>query len=151
MFDFVFDNGIFFIVAAVFIGRLVLQLRRKGGEEKKKPSSPFPGFFREEAEEDDYKAEEEKRSYAQTRGSSDYLRELVLREAAVERAPKPPPPRPVISPAPSYAIPASAHPPEEATRPLRGKAGAFPASLNRLPPLKQAVILAEILGPPKGY
>jgi hypothetical protein len=158
MFDFVFDNGIIFIAIAIFIGRLILQLRRKGGEERKKPPSPAPVFFGGEKADDT--AEEDTGGrivYSRTRGSSDFLRELVMREAAMEAAA---PRRPPVVVQPSIAVkpPVPVQPPVEQTirrhdeesRPSRGKAGRFPVFLNRLSPLKQAVVLAEILGPPRG-
>jgi hypothetical protein len=149
--EFFLDNGIIFIAIAIFIGRLILQLRRRGGEEGEKPPSRAPHFF-EEPEEDDEAEESGRRiAYAQTRGSSDFLRELVLREAAVEAAPRPPPPKPEIrlAPPPQPAPVKPASPPSGKESPPPGNAG-FPASLNRLSPLRQAVIFAEILGPPKG-
>jgi hypothetical protein len=151
MFDFVFDNGVIFIAIAIFIGRLILQFRRKGREEGEKPPPQVPRFFREEEEVEDDEAEEVGRriAYSQTRGSSDFLRELVMREAAsktpVRLRPEPEtrPAAPVPHPAkPTVRLP-------EAKLP-RGERCGFPASLNRLSPMRQAVILAEILGPPKG-
>jgi hypothetical protein len=32
MFDFIFDNGVIFIILAVFVGRLILRFRRRSGE-----------------------------------------------------------------------------------------------------------------------
>jgi hypothetical protein len=85
----------------------------------------------------------------------------VLREAAIEAAPRPPPPKPRLRPSPPEPEirPAAPQPlpAQPAGRPSgaesglpRGRAAAFPASLSRLSPMRQAVILAEILGPPKG-
>jgi hypothetical protein len=152
MFDFIFDNGVIFIAIAIFIGRLILQFRRRGGEEGKKPPSHDPHFF-EETEEDDEAEESGRRiAYSQTRGSSDFLRELVMREAAREAAPRPPPPQPSLRLEPEIPQPPPAKP---SGRPFREESGplraaVFPASLNRLSPMRQAVVFAEILGPPKG-
>ena len=157
MFDFLFNNGVIFIAIAIFIGRLILQLRRKGGEEGEKPPSQVPHFF-EETEEDDEAEESGRRiAYSHTRGSSDFLRELVMREAVKEMAPRPPPPKPSLWPEPEIRPAAfvpppakpAAHPAGEESRPPAGRAAGFPASLDRLSPLKRAVVLAEILGPPK--
>jgi hypothetical protein len=154
--DFIFDNGVIFIAIAIFIGRLILQLRRKGGEEAERPPARSPGFFGQEQEADDAGEEDEDEdgriAYSLTRGSSDFLRELVMREAAAEAAPRPPPPKPRIQPvvAAPLAPKESARSPVEESRPFRAKPAGFAASLDRLSPLKRAVILAEILGPPKG-
>jgi hypothetical protein len=154
MFDFLFDNGLIFIAIAVFIGRFILQLRRRGREEGEKPPSQVPRFFREEEEVEDDEAEEVGRriAYSQALGSSDVLREIVMREAAMEAVATRPPPRPEIPPAAPVLAPVKlASPPSgEESRPLKSEAAGFPASLNRLTPLRRAVILAEILGSPKG-
>jgi hypothetical protein len=147
MFEFFFDNGIVFIAIAIFIGRLILQFRRRGGEEGKKPPSPISGFFGDEEEAGNEPEERSGRaSYSRTRGSSDFLREIVMREEAAA-------PRPPVSVQPSVLVrppvveqPVRRH--EEAPR--GSEAGGFLSSLNRLSPLKRAVVFAEILGPPKG-
>jgi hypothetical protein len=164
MFDFLFNNGVIFIAIAIFIGRLILQLRRRGREEGENPPSRVPRFFEEKEEDDEAEESGRRIAYSQTRGSSDFLRELVMREAAKEAAPRPPPPKPGLWPPPEPGtlaepeirpaafVPPSAKPagrlPEE--NPPWGGAAGFPASLNRLSPMRRAVVLAEILGPPKG-
>jgi hypothetical protein len=149
MFDFFFDNGVIFIAIAIFVGRLILQLRRRGGEEERKPAAPVEEAVDAGAEDEDGRI-----AYSLTRGSSDFLRELVMREAAAEAAPRPsPPPKPGIPPAAAAPLPStqSARFPREERRPSAGEAAGFPAALqNRLSPLRRAVIFAEILGPPKG-
>jgi hypothetical protein len=158
--DFFLNNGIIFIAIAIFIGRLILQLRRRGGEEDEKPPSRVPHFFEEKEEDDEAEESGRRIAYSHTRGSSDFLRELVMREAVTEAAPRPPPPKPSLwLPPPEPEIrPAAFDPPPakpaarpagEESRPLMGETAGFPASLNRLSPLRRAVILAEILGPPK--
>jgi hypothetical protein len=75
-----------------------------------------------------------------------------------------PPPRPVVEKVPPPAVlkpgplvpepkkagghTAAAVPAAAAKAPK--EAGAFPGNLESLPPLKRAVVLSEILGPPKG-
>jgi hypothetical protein len=155
--DFFFDNGIIFIAVAIVIGRLILQFRRKGGEGGEKPPSQAPRFFEEEEEDDEAEEIGRRIVYSQTRGSSDFLRELVMRETAAATLVRPPP-EPVLRPEPEIRPAAPQPPPAEPTgRPSRAesslpgsRAAGFPASLNRLSPMRQAVILAEILGPPKG-
>jgi hypothetical protein len=155
MFDFIFDNGVIFIAIAIFVGRLILQFRRKSGEgeEGKKPPSQVPGFF-EEKEVEEKEDRSRRVSYSETRGSSDFLRELYMREAAAKAAPPPPRSLPAVAVPPLAAAPPPlrpAGPPEETSRPrLLDRPAGFPASLDRFSPLKRAVILAEILGPPKG-
>jgi hypothetical protein len=151
MFDFIFDNGVIFIAIAIFIGRLILQLRRRGGEDGRKPPAPAAEIFGEKADDAEEEDEDSRIPYSMTRGSSDFLRELVLREAGAEAAPRPPPPKSEIQPviAAPLAPKESARSPEE-IRPSPAKPAGFAASLDRLAPLKRAVILAEILGPPKG-
>jgi hypothetical protein len=143
--DFIFNNAFYLIIAAVFIGRLVVRFSAKSRQgEKKAPPRPSPFFQTEEIKEE---VEEDSRSsYSQTRGSSDYLKELVLREAAQEAARQNPVP---ARPAPARPAP----PPKKESLPR--ETTAFSSSqrlsaLGRLPPLKRAVILAEILGSPKG-
>jgi hypothetical protein len=151
MFDIFFDNGIIFIAIAIFIGRLVLQLWRRGGQEREKTPSPASELFERE-EEDEAEEIGRRISYSRTRDASDFLREIVMREAAMEAAPRPPPPprAPEILPAVPLPSKQDARPPREENRPAGAEAAGFPASLERFSPLKRAVILAEILGPPKG-
>jgi hypothetical protein len=173
MFDFIFGNAFYLLIAAVFIGRLILQITAKGRKDReaeKKPSPRPPAFFRmeegeAEADESETPAGEGGRiSYSRTRGSSDYLRDLVLKEAAVDAAKPPSAPATAPRPAPvkmpqhmvlpaAEALPSAQKndpAPRVESRSARRGAGGFPAGLERLPSLKKAVILAEILGPPKG-
>jgi hypothetical protein len=170
MFDFIFDNVFYLVIAAVFIGRLVLRFSAAGRRGEKKASPPLPSFFRmeEDGEEEDEPGtpagEGSRVDYSQTRSSSDYLKELVLREAAREAARKIPVQSPV-RPAPVKLSPALVSAFDE---PQAKKTGSLPkkegvpqetavfsagrrlSAVDHLPSLKRAVILAEILGPPKG-
>ena len=85
--------------------------------------------------------------------SDDYRGPQAAAMAVRRSSPKPakrslnqplPPPKPVITAA--SAETRIKAPPLPESNEIKG----FPYNLSRLPPLKQAVIMAEILGPPKG-
>ncbi|MDR1374925.1 MAG: hypothetical protein LBJ24_08125 [Treponema sp.] len=163
--DFLFDNGLFVVLAIViFVVRLFLQLRAKGRE---KNSPPPDATLLEEADE-----EEKRISYANTRSASDYFREGVEQyKTAPARKTAPPQiqaadfrphwleepeekPRPVkkVPRKPQSAVlQTMALPSAEPASPVKKAAfSGFPENLAYLSSLKRAVALAEILGTPRG-
>jgi len=126
MFDSIFEIMIVLIPLAIFIGRVVVQARGK----RKSPvkQRPIPVHF------EDYDDEDE-RQFAPTAAPPSVQNQKDSGGAyslpiSMESALKPPPPKKAKTP--------SAEP-----------AHGF-LNLNHLSPMKQAVVLAEILGPPKG-
>ena len=134
MFDSIFDNIFFLIPIAIIIGRVVIQAKKK--QQAPPPAPKIPVHF-----EDDEGAE----------GAA----VLRLPKAALKkpRKIKRPPAIPVEAPGVSRgnAVPAEALA-QEAPAPVKSAPvqNDFAFNLNHLSPLKQAVIMAEVLGPPKG-
>ena len=165
MFDSLFNFVIILIPLAIFIGRFVIQARNKNAP--KPPQPHIPVHF-----EDDEDEEEEFSPYALSRGATEYFRGL----SPAQKAAQPKPSRTSgklgetlnqygpgnlaasLASGQSYAPPASSG--SLAPAPVRSpSAGSgslasgqkdFFANLSKLPPLKQAVVMAEVLGPPKG-
>jgi len=126
MLDSIFNIIIVLIPLAIFIGRVVAQARSRRSPPKKQP--PIPLHF------EDYDDEDE-RVFAPTSVPSPASNKKTRADTynpplSVDNAPKPPPPKK-----------AKTHSAEPAQGFL---------NLNHLSPMKQAVVLAEILGPPKG-
>lgn len=132
-----FESNITFVILAIIVGvRLVLYLRRRAADrqarEKREDDSPMSGIAAKEAEE-----------------------EFSAWALDVDREHVPPPPVPappakvknlVVEPVMEFAPPVEIL---QASRPRAGSA-AFWERLKTLAPLRQGVILSEILGPPKG-
>jgi hypothetical protein len=141
MFD-SFSNVIFVIIAlAIFIGRTILQAQGKKKPDPD-PKPRIPVHF-----EDDDKGE----PYIFSRGASDYIKNMAAEIKKKNPAPliaeaKIPPP-PAVSPEGMAAG-------ETATANVNSRtaapAGQVVFNINHLSPLKQAVVMAEVLGPPKG-
>ncbi|MCL2232050.1 MAG: hypothetical protein FWB99_03135 [Treponema sp.] len=147
-----FSNVIFIAIAlAVFIGRTVAQAR-KSKEEKKAPPPPPPkvaALHFEEKDDDD---------------ELGYFKKAAAQ--SVPKTPKParqPPkkqPASLLTKAPALKKDTSPPLPSNIDKlfPVKGTAKTlspeeqegFSLNLNHLSPMKQAVIMAEILGPPKG-
>ena len=144
MFDSFFNYIIFLIPLAIFIGRIVVQARSKreapqnipihfeDEEEEKPPVKKAPTVEQKSRGGDEFYP------YALSQGAPEYLKGL----PGMPRAQAPVPPRvpksQLVNPQGQAAFMAV---PEQ-----RG----FPLNLNNLSPLKQAVVMAEVLGPPKG-
>jgi hypothetical protein len=144
MVDSIFNIIIVLIPMAVLIGRLVLQAqakRRPGTPPKKQP--PIPVHF------EDYDDEEERQfvpsavptSEITQRDSVDAHSSLI----SMESEPDPLPQR-------KAELPSGGEPRAFAARSVASSSGPaqFFLNLSHLAPMKQAVVLAEILGPPKG-
>jgi len=127
MFDSIFDIMIVLIPLAIFIGRIVLQAQAKRKPEPLKKQPPIPVHFEDYDDEDD-------RQFSPSAG----LKAVIKKDRAdtyspplsMDSAPKPPPLKKAKAPS---------------VEPAQGF-----LNLNHLSPMKQAVVLAEILGPPKG-
>ena len=147
MFDNILNLIIIFIPLAIFIGRVVTRARSKHHPPPKVPQPYIPVHFEDDDEDD-----------------SDYFKNLAaqgsspqLATAKPQTAAKPqarPGQRPLTSQllgnidSPLVRGAAAGKKPvkETVAAPREG----FALNLNHLSPLKQAVVMAEILGPPKG-
>ena len=144
MFDFIFDNYIFLIALAVFIGRFILQA--KAGRQNRNQRYGSPG--RKETE-----APRLPEEVPLPIMPAPFPREASL---VVRSAPKAPQ-RPVLSKERKPESTLASPPPEPGSAaPLPSGAGAegavrsFGERLDSLSPLRRAVVMAEVLGPPKG-
>jgi hypothetical protein len=129
--DSLFNIIIVLIPVAIFIGRIVLQAQAKRRPEPPKRQPPIPVHF------EDY--DDDERQFAPSAVSKQAINRAVNNKdradaysppPVVDSAPKPPP-----------AIKAKT----PSAEPVQGF-----LYLNHLSPMKQAVVMAEILGPPKG-
>ncbi|MDR0496567.1 MAG: hypothetical protein LBH42_03020 [Treponema sp.] len=151
MFDSVFNLVIILIPLAIFIGRIVVRARNKHAPP---PAAPrIPVHFEDDEDEDEYVP-------FSFRESPDYIRELIKAQslAAQKQVPQvavKPAPAPLktqvftpevnlgIQPGPSL----QRQVPDSGAVPIQK---GFTFNFEGLSPLKQAVVMAEILGPPKG-
>jgi len=127
MFDSIFDIMIVLIPLAIFIGRMVLQARNRHNPQPAKKQLPIPVHFEDYDDEDD-------RQFSPSAG----LKTVIKKDRADTYSPPPP-----MNSAPKPP------PLKKAKAPSAEPAQGF-LNLNHLSPMKQAVVLAEILGPPKG-
>jgi hypothetical protein len=155
--DFIFDNLIFavFLVAAVAIQIIRLAARntnrrRRAGQPEEQAREAAPGPFAPDYDEEYERGAEED-------GGAFSAWDLPVSDEPEFPVPAPgPAPAPLLFPVPVPAAGAAYGPeaalPAPPPRPRKAAEGAgkFPGSLNYLPPLKRAVVLAEILGAPKG-
>jgi hypothetical protein len=128
MADSLFNIIIVLIPVAIFIGRIVMQAQAKRKPEPARKQPPIPVHFEDYDDEDD-------RQFAPSAVSKQAINnkskaDTFIPPPLVDSAPKPPPVKKAEAP--------SAEP-----------AHGF-LYINHLSPMKQAVVLAEILGPPKG-
>jgi hypothetical protein len=149
-----FESNLTFIVLAIIVGvRFVLYLRRKAAdrqEREQRENPPLSGIAALEAE------------------GAAALKAMAAKEEFsawaldVDREPAPPPPVPappaivktfVAEPVQEIAPPVETSQPSQAAYALAGPVkagGVFWERLRTFSPLRQGVILSEILGPPKG-
>jgi len=125
--DSLFNIVIVLIPVAIFIGRIVLQAqaKRKPGPTRKQP--PIPVHF------EDY--DDDERQFVPPAVS----RQVINNKARADTYN----PSPVVDSAPKQSPAIKAKIPS--AEPVQGF-----LYLNHLSPMKQAVVMAEILGPPKG-
>ena len=163
------SNLIFIAIAiAVFIVRTVAESKKKKKAPPPRKPQVEPLHFEVEK-----KTEEKTLAYAQTRLASDFIKDLAAKNSAGRSVAAPAPARKTgekkskkqaaevkdsavfKDTAAGYegnagSLPVSGQGPSPAdSRKAQGQAG-FAFNLNNLSPLKQAVVMAEILGPPKG-
>jgi hypothetical protein len=128
--DSLFNIIIVLIPIAIFIGRVVVQARNKRNPTSPVRPRPITVHFEDDDEEND-----DERQFAPSAVSKQVINnknkaETYIPPPLVDNTPKPPPVKKAEAP--------SAEP-----------AHGF-LYINHLSPMKQAVVLAEILGPPKG-
>ena len=142
MFDSLFNLVIILIPLAIFIGRIVVQARSKHSPPPK-PQQPHIAIHFEDDTDDDpaYFKNLAARGSAKTPSLAHAARTQTLLAPKKEETPFPKAASGLKSPAAVKQTGAGAVSP--------GQAG-FTAALTHLSPLKQAVVMAEILGPPKG-
>ena len=114
---------IFLIPLAIFIGRMVMQARKKG-----EGVPQIPLHFEEDKDEE-VPARMKTPALANNTGKEIF-----------------PPPRSRTEP--GFSVKAVSG--EPAAQAVAGQQGGLPLTLGRLSPLKQAVVMAEVLGVPKG-
>ena len=147
MFDSV-SNLIFLLIPlAIFIGRIVVEARSKrsggGGTTAAKPAAPrIPVHF-----EDDEPAYFKKKTSTQSSTTASKRTQAAKKPKTASA--------PYTSPLEAASPPASASagsrvPAKNAARAVSLEQQGFPLTLAKLSPLKQAVVMAEVLGPPKG-
>jgi hypothetical protein len=125
--DSLFNIVIVLIPVAIFIGRIVLQAQAKRKPEPPRKQPPIPVHF------EDY--DDDERQFVPSAFSKQAINNKGRADTynpppSLDSAPKPPP---LIKAKTPSAEPAQ---------------GCL--NLNHLSPMKQAVVMAEILGPPKG-
>ena len=165
MFDSLFNLIIILIPLSIFIGRFAIQARNK--DAPKPPPPRIPVHFEDDENEDE--RDDEFSPFALSRGADEYFKGLSQGAPAPKPSRKPRPSGKLaetlkphgpgnlaaslattekaaaIGPSVSSAISKTS----AASGSLPGQ-NDFLQKLNRLSPLKQAVVMAEILGPPKG-
>jgi glycine cleavage system aminomethyltransferase T len=173
MFDSLFNLVFLLIPLAVFVGRFVLDARNKREgqsripvhfEDDEKPAARMttPATANKNQNDDEYQ------SYAHSRGASEYHRGMIsqggssstaTQSAAVRRNRQSLKPGEAIKPTIGTAAYDARAAAVAGTRPAQGQNSAnqvspghqpFPLNLYYLSPMKQAVVMAEVLGPPKG-
>jgi len=139
-----FLNILFIIaVVAVFIVRTISSAKKKKEPEPKEKipvhfedeDDEDPSYFKNKAAEETIKTIEKKASVIETIPLSQAAEALPSQIKNVRKASAAPPPKGGVS--------------RPTAAPVELQKG-FPNNLNKLSPLKQAVVMAEILGPPKG-
>jgi len=149
MFDELFNYIIFLIPAAILIGRFVSRAKAKNAPPPKKPPQPHIPVHFEDEKDDDFTA------YFRNRNRDTDDLPAPPQKAPLRKTPSPArTQKTVASPfTPKPEMPSFAAKPPVA--PVRNVAAMhekkdFVFNLNHLSPLKQAVVMAEILGQPKG-
>ena len=136
MFDSPYNVVFIIIIIAVFIGRMVVEAKRKKAPPRAAPKIPALHF-----EED----EEAVQPAAKTAGKTKKKHAPAAHAIYTPLFPEADAPPPSLTGAKSSPAKENV---KTAAAPL-GQRG-FALNLNHLSPMKQAVVMAEILGPPKG-
>ena len=147
MFDFIFDNIFILIPVAIFIGLRILEARRKRQNSSPEKNKKLYSEKREESGIPHWEAE--KKAAPPTvhhKGISPSGAPLTTDLSPTET----PVSHPNSSDVDSFpTLPVSKTMPK-AQVPEHSSTGTFPINLENLSSLKKAVIMSEILGPPKG-
>jgi hypothetical protein len=158
-----FSNLIFIALAiAVFVGRTILQAKKKREPPPRIPPVHFMDKkgtpvqrktpVQKRASFLEYKEQEEDVfTYAFSRGSSEFFRDSVTSDVAASGASAVPAASQngkTIRQTQTVLVPTPVSGPR-ASQKYQGQRG-FVLNLNHLSPMKQAVVMAEILGTPKG-
>jgi len=130
--DSLFNIIIVLIPVAIFIGRIVLQAQAKRRPESPRKEPPIPVHF------EDYDDDEDERQFAPSAVPKQVINKAIPNKPRTET--HNPPPLADSAPMPPPVIKTKA----SSAEPVQGF-----LDLNHLPSLKQAVVMAEILGPPK--
>ena len=136
MFDSIFEYIIIFIPIAIFIGRMVSKARKKNqAPPPKVPQPQISVHFEDDDYRDDTDYDEDYRDY------SEHISKEPVRNIPMPAA--------WASPlAPAISVNLAEKTP--VTIPVLPRKKDFAFNLSHLSPLKQAVVMAEILGSPKG-
>ena len=138
MFDNFFNVIIVIIAMVIFIGRTIAQTRRARSKTPP-PKAPVPAFFEEDDDDKEnyrdlayyIKLEEQAAKAASSKKSIPKVKtEPLIKDTSIIE-----PVRTLVSPRPV---------------PVASAKAPGPLNLSHLSPLKQAVVMAEVLGPPKG-
>ena len=141
MFRSLFNLVIILIPLAIFVGRVVVQARSRHS-----PPPKIPVHFEDDEDEDNYEG---------PKASQEYVKALPDTRNKLSSKPgkKTTPPMASVNRGAVESSPASkagkATPGMTVPVPAVHGGKSFPQNLAHLPPLKQAVVMAEVLGPPK--
>ena len=147
MFEFLFENAFVLIPIAIFIGLRAVEARRKREAEEERQRRIKEAVY----EQDDDEDEEEYGGSCEEDGD-DNKKSAPPFPPAAAAAPKLAP-EPAASFAGAYTVPALMETAgkQDVSRRAGKAAGGFGERLDYLPPLKRAMVMAEILKPPKGF
>jgi hypothetical protein len=130
--DSLFNIIIVLIPVAIFIGRIVMQAKAKRKPEPPRKQPPIPVHFEDYDDEDD-------RQFAPSAVSKQAVNKAINNKDRAAAYSPPPLVDSAPIPPPLKKAKASSAEPEQGF-----------LYLSHLSPMKQAVVMAEILGPPKG-
>ena len=141
MFDSLFNLVIILIPLAIFIGRIVVSARNKRHPPPRAPQPHIPVHFEDDVDEDDSGYFKNLASHGSTGTRS--RTQTSSRGKLIPKEEKPFPP---------VASSAKPSPASKKNAEVAASSGRKDLSLNlsHLSALKQAVVMAEVLGPPKG-
>ena len=149
MFDAIFNNIFILIPVAIFIGLRILEARKKRQESspEKKPN-PFVEETREPSgPSSHWETDEKNQAYGTAHGGISPLGVPIVVVKPPAEVYHHPPQQLSLEAERPLAQPVK---PQKTSAPEHPVSGVFPRKVERLPALKKALVLSEILGPPKG-